>query len=463
LAEPAELTALAVGLGPARAAFEEIVGREHVIRDRDVVASYESDWTGRFVGHCEAVIRPGSYDEVSAIVALCSRAGIALTLQGGNTGLVGGSVPLHGEVVLSMRRLDDIGDVDPVAGQVTAGCGATVGDVQRAAAAAGWSYGVDLSSRDSATIGGTIATNAGGLRAVHFGHTRAQVAGIEAVLGNGLLVSHLGGLWKDNTGYDFASLLCGSEGTLGVVTAARLRLVTPAAERAVVLLAFDDVASAVVAAGGLRRYLTLLEAVELFLQSGLDLVCSASSVDPPFPDRHAAYVLVEAAGASDPTDDLAAAVESIEGVAGVAIASSPSRRAALWHYREAHTESIATIGVAHKMDVSVPLDLIAELVARVPGVVEAIAPGAQTWLWGHAADGNIHVNVTGLAGDDDAVDGAVLELVASLGGSISAEHGIGTAKRRWLSLNRSPAEIEAMRAIKRALDPAGILNPNVLL
>lgn len=433
-----------------------------MLTEPDVVAGYVKDWSGRWSGATVAVLRPGSTAEVAAVVELCSRSGIALTLQGGNTGLVGGSVPLAGEIVMSLRRLSAVDAIDQTAAQVTAGAGATLGAVQAAAGAAGWAYGLDMASRDSATVGGTVATNAGGLRVLRFGPTRAQLAGVEAVLGDGSVVSHMGGLWKDNTGYDLASLLCGSEGTLGVVTAARLRLVTPAPERTVALLAFDDLREAVVAAACFRRWAPLVEAVELFVEAGLRLVCGALSIEPPFAAAHLAYVLVEASGRLDPTEDLSQAVASVSGVEDVALASSGQRRASLWRYREAHTEAIATLGAAHKLDVSVPLTNLAELASRVGAVVAAVAPGARTWLFGHAADGNLHVNVTDVDPGDDAVDAAVLELVASLGGSISAEHGIGVAKKKWLSLNRSEAEISAMRAIKRALDPAGILNPNVL-
>jgi FAD/FMN-containing dehydrogenase len=442
-------------------AFEEVVGREHVLTDPDIVASYVVDWTGRYRGHSPAVVRPGSTEEVAGVLSICAASGIAVTPQGGKTGLVGGSVPLEGEVVLSLTRLTSVGEVDDMAGQITVGCGVTVGSLQRSVAP-GWVYGVDLGSRDSATIGGTIGTNAGGLRMVRYGDTRAQLLGVEAVLGTGAVVSHLGGLWKDNTGYDLSRLLCGSEGTLGIVTAARVRLVPPLPERATVLLAFDDVETAIVAATGLRRFVGPLEAVEFFLQTGLELVCSVFTMAAPFTTPHSAYVLVEAADTADPTDLLAGVVSSLSGVADVAIAASSSQRAALWRYREGHTEAIGTLGVAHKLDVSVPLGRIGELVSRAPAVVAALAPGARTWLFGHAADGNVHVNVTGVDASDDTVDGAVYELVVGLGGSISAEHGIGAAKRRWLGLNRSPAEITAMRAVKSALDPAGVLNPNVL-
>lgn len=439
-----------------------MVGPEHVLTDRDVVAGYCVDWTGRFRGATAAVVRPGSTAEVARVVSWCRRHGAAVVAQGGNTGLVGGGVPHAGEIVLSLRRLDRV-EADADAGQLTAGAGTTLADVHRAAAAAGWAYGVDFSSRDSATVGGAVATNAGGTRVLRHGDTRAQVLGVEAVLGDGSVVSHLGGLVKDNTGYHLPSLLCGSEGTLGVVTKARLRLVARTDERVTALLAFDVVDAAVAAAAELRRHLTSLDAAELFLDAGLRLVCATTGTFPPFPSSHAAYLLVEAAAAVDPMDDLAAAVDGLSHVAAVAVAVGSLRSAELWRYRDAHTEALATLGAPHKLDVTLPAVALAEFLRAVPGVVAALAPAARTWLFGHVCDGNVHVNVTGVAPGDESVDDAVLRLVAGLGGSISAEHGIGAAKRRWLPLARSDAEIAAFRAVKRALDPDGVLNPNVLL
>jgi FAD/FMN-containing dehydrogenase len=445
-----------------RTELAAIVGAEHVLVEPDVIAGFCTDWTGRFVGHAPAVVRPGSTAQVAQIVAWCRRTAVALVVQGGNTGLVGGAVPLRGEVVCSLRRLTDLGEVDRASGQVTAGAGVTIADVQARAASAGWAYGVDLASRDSATVGGSIATNAGGLRVLRYGDTRAQVVGVEAVLGTGDVVSHMSGLTKDNTGYHLPSLLCGSEGTLGVVTAARLRLVPREPERVVALLAFDDVAAALAAVGSLRSGLPSLSAAELFFDEGVALVCQVFGLRPPFAQAHRAYVLVEATGAGDPADALSSAVVSLLGVADAAVATDAVRAAQLWRYREAHTEAIATVGTPHKLDVTLPAGALAEFVAAVPGVVERVCPGARTWLFGHAGDGNVHVNVTGVPADDDRIDETVLRLAAGMGGSISAEHGIGVAKARWLSLCRSPAEIAAFRSIKRALDPDGVLNPGVL-
>jgi FAD/FMN-containing dehydrogenase len=418
-------------------ALRAIVGDANVLVDDDVRAGYEVDWTGRFHGHAPAVVRPGSVEEVAAVLGVCAGAGAAVVPQGGNTGLVGGGVPLRGEIVLSLQRMHAVGAVDALAGQVTAQAGATLGAVQRTAATAGLLFGVDLSARDTATIGGMVATNAGGLKHIRYGSMRANVVGIEAVLADGSVVSHLGGLTKDNTGYDLAGLLCGSEGTLGIVTSARLRLVPPPRALVTAVLAMPSVAAVVDAVATMRREVTL-EAAEVWL-------------DMPAPVSEApAYLLLE----WDGTVDALGAIDVID----AAVADDSQRRAELWRYREQITESINRVGVPHKLDVTLPASELAafcdEVRARVPH---------RVFLFGHVGDGNIHVNVVGPAPDDDTVDDLVLTLVAARGGSISAEHGIGTAKKRWLDLNRSEAELTAFRTIKRALDPKGILNPNVLL
>jgi FAD/FMN-containing dehydrogenase len=439
------------------------VGPAHVVDEPEVMASYGIDWTGRFRGHPSAVVRPGDGAEVAEVVAVCKEAGVALVPQGGNTGLVGGGVPLAGEIVLSLRRLAGVTDVDPLGGQLSIGAGTTIADVQAAAASAGWAYGVDLASRDSATIGGTIATNAGGLQVLRHGSTRAQLVGYEAVLGTSETVSHMGGLLKDNTGYDLGGLLCGSEGTLGVVTAARVRLVPQSPERVTALVAFSSTAAAVEAGSLLRRSLPELLSLEFFLQPGLDLVCRASGIAAPFPGEHRAYLLAEAASQHDPMAAMAAVLDSVAAVEDVAVATDPARRAQLWRYREGHTEAINTLGAPHKLDVTLPALMLATFIDDVPDIVRAADPGATTWLFGHVGDGNVHVNVTGIEPNDSTVDDRVMHHVAALGGSISSEHGIGTAKRPWLHLNRSESELSAFRRLKTALDPAGILNPNVLL
>ncbi|MPY95997.1 MAG: FAD-binding protein [Acidimicrobiia bacterium] len=442
--------------------LRNIVGQAHVLTEADATAGYARDWTGRFVGTTPAVVRPGTVGEVAAVLALCNEAGVAVVPQGGNTGLVGGSVPLGGEVVLSLRRLDALGEVDQVTGQVTAGAGVTLEALQRHAALAGAAFGVDLGARASATVGGMVATNAGGLHFVRHGGMREQVLGLEAVLADGTVISHLGGLWKDNTGYDWSKWLCGSEGTLAVVTQVRLRLVPRYSHHALALLAFPGARAAVAAGAALRATLADLDAAELFVEAGLDLVCRQLGLPRPFTEAHGAFLLVGAAGHEDPLPALAAAVESTEGLVDAAVAD-PGRYEQLWAYRERHTEAINLLGAPHKLDVTLPGAGLADFIETVPGVVAQVAPQAQTWLFGHVADGNIHVNITGVAPEDDAVDDAVLRYVAACGGSISAEHGIGTAKKPWLHLNRSEAEVALFRSVKSALDPRGVLNPNVLL
>lgn len=444
-------------------ALTAIVGLGHVVTGADDRAAFETDWTGRFRGSTPAVVRPGSTHEVAAIVALCRAHGITIVAQGGNTGLVGGGVPLHGEIVLSLRRLDQIGPVDIDARQITVGAGATLADVRDAAERAGLTYAVDLGARGSATIGGTIATNAGGINLIRYGGTREQVIGVEAVLGTGEIISHLGGLEKDNTGYHLPGLLCGSEGTLGIVTAARLRLVAHHPHRVTALIGFATVSEAIAAVATVRARLDSLEAAEVMLAKGVRLVCDTFGLAPPLAESTPVVLLLELADHHDPTDELAGVISEVAGVLDAAVANDSARRGALWRYREEHTLALGTLGMLHKLDVTLPIGRLDEFIATVPAVVTAAVGAAETWMFGHIGDGNIHVNITGIDASDERGDDAVLHYVASLGGSISAEHGIGTAKTAWLHLNRSAAEIDAMRAIKAALDPAGILNPNVLL
>jgi FAD/FMN-containing dehydrogenase len=356
--------------------------------------------------------------------------------------------------VVCLGRLDGVRDVDADAGQLTAGAGATIAALAAAAGAAGWAYGVDWAARDSATVGGSVATNAGGIRVVRHGDTRAQLLGVEAVLADGSVVAHLGGLLKDNTGYHLPSLLCGSEGTLGIVTAARLRLVPRHEHRVVAFVGLGSVDDAVGLAGRLRRTVADLDAVEFLTDACQRLV----GAPLPLEREHPVYVVVECAGHDDPTSVLAAVVGDLP--AAVAGPAEPARRAELWRHREAITEAVNVIGPPIKLDVTLPASTLGAFCTEVE---RAVPPDAVVWLFGHVADGNVHVNVTGVDPGDESVDDTVLRLVVAHGGSISAEHGIGRAKRRWLHLARTPAELAAFTAIKRALDPQGILNPGVLL
>lgn len=438
-------------------------GPDVVVTDPSITASRGVDWTGRFRADPPAVVRPRGTDDVVAVLAGAVEHGVAVVPQGGNTGLVGGATPLGGEVVVDLGRLDQIAELDPLGGQLRAGAGATIADVQAAARSIGWAYGVDWAARDTATVGGSVATDAGGLRFLRHGSTRRQLLGVEAVLGSGDVVSHLPHVEKDNTGYDLASVLCGSEGTLGVVTAARLRLVAPTPPTAVALVGFDSVAAAVDAASALRRSGTDVQAIELMVAAGLDLVGRTFGRPAPLERPAAAVLLVEASDGRDPLRRLAELVGGVVGATTSAVAEDRAGRARLWSYREDHTLAINQLGPPHKLDVTLPAAELAAFVDEVPAIVAGVAPAARTWCFGHAADGNVHVNVTGLDPDDESVADAVFQEVAARRGSISAEHGIGRAKRRWLHLAHGPGDLAAMRALKRAFDPAGVCNPEVLL
>ncbi|HMC39507.1 MAG TPA: FAD-binding oxidoreductase [Acidimicrobiales bacterium] len=454
-------------------ALRDVVGTAHVLTDPDTRSPFETDWTRRFSGPSLAVVRPGSAAEVAGVLAACTSAGWQVVVQGGNTGLVGGAVPARpagagaderAPVILSTVRLDGLGEVDTAASQVTAGAGVTLGRVQAVAAAAGLSFPVDLAARDSATVGGMVATNAGGLHVLRYGSMRSQVMGLEAVLADGTVLSRMSGLVKDNTGYDLSQLLVGSEGTLAVVTAARLRLVPAHPMRVVALLGLPGTAAAVEAVDRIRRAVEGLQAAEIFYQDGLAAVLAHGRLAPPLGREWPAYLLVECAGQHDPSDGLFEVLASLDlDDDATAVAADPAGMARLWAYRERHTEAISALGVPHKLDVTIPQARLAEFEGAVRGVVATAAPGATLVLFGHVGDGNLHVNVVGPPPEDESLDEAVLDLVAAMDGSISAEHGIGRAKTAWLHLSRSPAEIAVMRAVKAAVDPVGVLNPGVLL
>ncbi len=399
------------------------------------------DWTGRFTGSVVDIVRPASAAEVGEVL----RSGYAVTTRGGNTGLVGGAVPASSRetVLLETSRLRDFGAVDVDAGQVTVGAGVTLGELQAHVAAAGWAFGVDLAARGTATVGGMVATNAGGIRVIRYGMMRAQVVGVEAVLADGSVLSDLSGLVKNNTGYSQSQLLVGSEGTLGVVTAARLRLHPPAPPTMLALLPVSTLAEGLAVVGRVRRSGLDLYAAEALDHASRELVGGLPGVpEAPW------YLLVEAT-------DLEAIADRADAVVAV---SAPEQRR-LWEVREGLTDAwgvaAAAAGtVVQKFDVSLPshsLDLFADAVRSL---------GPTLGMFGHLADGNLHLEVIDPHRD---WDGPVLGLVSSHGGSISAEHGIGRAKREYLPLTRSAAEIAAMRAIKGALDPGWVMNPGVML
>jgi FAD/FMN-containing dehydrogenase len=432
--------------------FAATVGEAHVLTG-DATAGYVVDWTGGFHGHTPAVLRPGSTAEVGTLLALCSDAGVPVVPQGGNTGLVGGGVPLHGEVVLSLARLSQLGPVDAGAAQVTAGAGVTLQQVADAGPAL--DLGVLIASRGSATVGGAIATNAGGLRVLRYGPMRAQVRGVEAVLSDGTILSHLAGLAKDNTGYDYPGLLAGSEGTLAVITAARLQLVPRPADPVTVIIGLDDLPELHDLARRALREVPGLLSAEFFTATGLDVLAEHAGLVPPL--RAPVYLLLEAAGPG-----AGAELAALAGDKPAAVGTSAADRARLWAYRERHPEAAGFLGVPLKLDVAVPAAQWVRLASGVAEVLHAVDPGARVIIYGHVADGNVHVNVVPATAADGRHEEAVFGLVISLGGSVSAEHGIGALKAPWFPLVRSDAERELFTRIRSAFDLAGILNPHVL-
>jgi len=430
-----------------------IVGGPHVITDPQVLVSFTTDWSGRFSGPALCAVRPADTREVAAVVHACIASDTPMIPQGGNTGLVGGSVPGPSDqlaVIVSTTRLDWVDAIDPITGQVSVGAGVRLAVLQAHARAAGWEYGVDLGARDTATIGGTVATNAGGIEVIANGMTRAQLAGIEAVLPDGSVIVHMTGLMKDNTGFDLAGLLCGSEGSLGVITAARLRLQRPPSERTLALVGVRNFEEALHVMNQ-HRSRSLL-AAEVMDDMSMQLGMRLTGLPYPLRQHHPVVLLLEIA------DDPSGLHVSDDAV----IACDADDRARLWRYREGLGEAYSALGVVHRFDVSVPLDRIPEWIERMREQLTS-DPSVETFgFFGHMADGNIHLEVHGPASDDHGIDRMVLTSVVACGGSISAEHGIGRAKTQYLSMVRSASEIVAMQAIKRAWDPRDLMNPGVL-
>ncbi|HYN57100.1 MAG TPA: FAD-binding oxidoreductase [Motilibacterales bacterium] len=443
-----------------------------VVTDPDQLAGHCVDWTGRWRGPALGAVRPRTTEQVAAVLLAARAAGVVVQVQGGNTGLVGGSVPDRPALLLLTSGLDILDPVDRVERTVVAGAGVSSARVAAHARAAGLHFGVDLASRDSATVGGMVATNAGGMGVCAFGMMRDQVRGLVAVLADGRVVRSVGRPRKDNCGYDLAALLVGSEGTLGVVTEVEIALHPRPAASSVALLAVADLADAVRCAHSVQAGSSLLLAAEVVDAAGVARASRALGQPDPLPAGAPWLLLLEVADG--------ATAEALEPVGDrvVAVATGASDRQRLWALRERQSELYGALPGLQKLDVSLRL---ADLDAAVTAIRSAVAaPGraggrrrcepdasssqhvaAEPWvgIFGHALDGNLHVQ---LVGADEAMAGRILEVVAGLGGSISAEHGIGRQKADQLQLSRSTEQVGWMRAIKATVDPAGLLNPGVL-
>ncbi len=462
----------------ARAALAAAAGDGNWSCDATAMAPRLVDWRGKYHGAAAMLLSPRDTDAVARIVTAAAAHRVALVPQGGNTGLVGGGIPSAdgGAVLISLARMDRIRKVDAAGMTLVAEAGAILHNVHVAAAAAGCEFPLSLGAKGSATIGGLISTNAGGVQVLRHGTMRALVAGIEAVLPSGEVLHQLTGLAKDNSGYDIKQLLIGGEGTLGIVTAAALRLVPAPAHRAVAWAGVPGPHAALALLARLRAASGgQVESFELLPDSGLRLVLAhLPGHRAPLAGSHDWHVLVELAGPASLdmllTETLADAA-AVGEVADATIAASQAQAAALWRIREELPEAERRDGPAAHHDISVAVAAMPDFALSAAARVEAEFPGARVLAFGHLGDGNLHFNVRApaldgaawLARHGDALTALVYDLVTAAGGSISAEHGIGVLKRADLARLGDPAKLAAMRAIKAALDPFGIMNPGKVI
>jgi FAD/FMN-containing dehydrogenase len=453
-----------------QSAFAALIGEKNVLASPQDTAPYTTDWRKQYRADALCVLRPASTAEVAALVGLCAREGIAVVPQGGNTGLSGGSVPsgARPEAVLSLSRLNRIRGIDALNDTMTVEAGCVLAAIQRAAGEAGRLFALSLAAEGSCQIGGNLSTNAGGVNVLRYGNAREQVLGLEVVLPDGRVWDGLRALRKDNTGYDLKQLFLGAEGTLGVITAAVLKLHPKPTASVTAWVALQSPARAVALLARLRQSLDgRISAFELVSRRCLESVLKhAPATRDPLPRAHPWQVLAEFADAGEAAA-LAAQVEQAlaacpDLVEDAVLATSTSQSQALWKIRETIPEAqFANV----KHDVSVPVSKVPELIERAGAALASAFPGAPVFAFGHIGDGNIHYNVgdQALLARRAEVNRVVYDAVAALGGSISAEHGLGQLKREEARRQKDPLELELMHALKRALDPQGLMNPGKLL
>jgi len=457
-------------------------GSRTAITDRDAIAPWLTDWRGRFQGEAAAILAPKDRDGVAAIVGMAHELGVALVPQGGNTSMVGGATPPAdgSALILSLRRLDRIRSIDPAAGIAVAEAGVILSNLHDAAAEHKMRFPLTLGAKGSATIGGLVSTNAGGTQVLRWGTMRSLVAGVEAVLPDGSVHDGLAALKKDNRGYDIDQLLVGAEGTIGIVTAAALRLVPAIAARAV---AWVGVASPHRALDLLRffeRRTQAVESFEIIPASGLaHVLAHIPDTRAPLAGDHVWHLLVEAV-ASDPDDEpptallerLLAEAHTASMIEDATIAASEAQAEAFWRIRDSLSEAERAQGPAVQHDISVPVDRMPDFLIDAAGAAMARYPGTHATGFGHLGDGNVHFHVRAPSGADRdrwyadealGVTRFVHDLVVAAGGSISAEHGIGQMKRDELARLGPPSRIATLAAIKRAFDPSNLMNPGKLV
>jgi FAD/FMN-containing dehydrogenase len=458
------------------ARLKAAVGPKGFTEDPAEIAPHLEEWRSKYKGRASLMLRPATTAEVSAILAVCNESGTPVVPQAGNTGLVGAQIPFENEVLLSLSRLNRIRALDVEDASMIAEAGVVLAAAQDAADDKGLMLPLSLAAEGSCTIGGTLSTNAGGVNVLRYGMAREQVLGLEAVLADGRVLDLLRTLRKDNTGYDLKQLFIGAEGTLGIVTAAALKLFPKPALRCTAFLAVPDVKAAVALLARLQAATGgLVNAFEILPRIGLELVLAhIPQTSDPFGAPSPWYVLAEVSGVAALKDVFERALEGAfdDGLAGDAvIAASEAQRAALWKLRESMSEAQKTDGPSLKHDVSVPVAAVAAFVAKASAAVAAALPGGRPVPFGHLGDGNIHFNIQAAKGADmasflarwDEIARIVHDVVRDFGGSFSAEHGIGVMKRADLKRYKSPVEIDLMRALKRTLDPKNILNPGKLV
>jgi FAD/FMN-containing dehydrogenase len=461
--------------------FAAIVGDEYAVRDAQEIAPYLAERREKFSGRTPMVLRPGSVDEIAAILKLASETRTGIVPQAGNTGLVGGQIPSAAgdQIIVSVSRLNKVRHVDAASNVMIAEAGLILANAHAAAAAVDRLFPLSLASEGSCEIGGNLSTNAGGTAVLAYGNMREQVLGVEVVLPSGEIWNGLRTLRKDNTGYDLKDLFVGAEGTLGIVTAAALKLFPRPRGTAVALLGVKDPAAALAVfntAKGLAGF--GLTAAELMPRIAIETaVRYLPGTRDPLAAPHAWYLMLEVSSPKS-QEDAEATIEAIfaesmeRGLVEDGIATkSSAEAAALWRMREALSDLQKNLGGSIKHDVAVPLAAVPELLARAAEAATKLIPGARPFPFGHIGDGNIHLNISQPEGADkaaylarwDEMNAAIHAIVLDLGGTISAEHGIGTLKRGLLTRVKSPVEIALMRKIKTALDPQGIMNPGKVL
>jgi len=455
--------------------LEAIVGPSACITDERVLQPNLTEWRNVLHGKALAMVSPDSTDQVARILRLCSESGVGVVPQGGNTGLCGGAIPDASgrQLILSLGRMNRIRSLDVDDFSMIAEAGCILANLQQAACDAGRYFPLSLSAEGSCQIGGNLATNAGGINVIRYGTARQQALGLEVVLADGTVLNGLRTLHKDTAGYDLKQLFIGSEGTLGVITAASLRLYPDPGETITALLTLRDAGSAVTTLGGLRRDLgDRIEAFELVSRRALEFVGRyMPGVGMPFAPESDWYVLVEVAVGED-RDRLQASLENALAAGPILdaiVAKNSAEADALWRVRHAISEAQKHAGPSIKHDVSVPISRMQEFLRRCSASLHELEPAAQPVVFGHVGDGNLHYNLTvpaDLADDPSRtgrVTATIYDLVAELGGSFSAEHGVGVTKKAYLARYREGPEIDMMRRLKQALDPRNTLNPGKVI